>query len=611
MRPPDQAPGSEGMGGFGSLDRAMGYMAPYWLTALGAVVSMMAVAGANLISPQLVRQAIEGIVAGDFAEIRVATAGLLGIAVARGLFNFTQGYLAEKTSQGAAYDLRNLIYGKLQTLSFSYHDQAQTGQLMTRVTSDVEMVRQFTGQGFLQLVNALFMIVGTATILLVTNWRLAILALLTLPYILLVSGSFLRRAQPLFFAIQARLAALNTILQENLAGVRVVKAFVREAYEAERYARANEDLLNENLKVVRIFNTNFPLTFFIANLGTLVVVWFGGTLVMDGRLSLGELVAFNMYLGFLMFPVLTLGMIATAMARASASASRIFEVIDAESEVRDRPGAQPLPPIRGRVAFEDVSFRYVGAERNVLEHVSFVAEPGHTVAIVGTTGAGKSTIINLVPRFYDVTGGRVTVDGYDVRDVTLESLRGQIGIVLQDTLLFSGTIRENIAYGAPNATLEDVVRVAKLAQAHDFILEQPEGYNTKIGEKGVGLSGGQMQRIAIARALLLDPRILILDDSTSSVDAETEYQIQQALDQLMGTRTSFVIAQRISTVRNADLILVLDNARIVSRGTHEELLATSALYGEIVASQLRDDTPVLAGALSQASDVVGPPGTEG
>ena len=551
---------------------------------------MLLVAAANLVFPQLIRYAIdEGITAGSFSAILWAAAGLLGVAVVRGLFSFLQGYLAERASQGAAYDMRNQVYGKLQTLSFAFHDQVQTGQMMTRVTSDVDMVRQFTGQGFLQLVSATLMILATAAALLLMNWRLALLTLPVLPLVFAVFGGFARRAMPLFTGVQQRLSALNTILQENLAGVRVVKAFVREAYEAERYDRANESLLQQNLRVVRTFSTAFPLTFFIASLGTLAVIWAGGNQVIGGELTVGELVAFNTYLGILVFPAFMLGMISALVARASASAKRVFEVLDAPVEVKNKPGAQPLPAVQGRVVFEDVSFRYVGAERNVLEHVSFVAEPGQTIAIVGSTGSGKSTVINLIPRFYDVTGGRVTIDGYDVRDVTLESLRGQIGIVLQDTLLFSGTIRDNIAYGRPTASMEDIVQAARLAQAHDFILEQPQGYDTRIGEGGVGLSGGQMQRIAIARALLLDPRVLIMDDSTSSVDAETEYQIQRALDELMGSRTSFVIAQRISTVRNADLILLLDNARILARGTHEELLASSALYGEIVASQLRDD----------------------
>ena len=575
------------------LRRILGHMRPYWATACGAFLSMLLVAAANLVSPQLIRGAIdEGITKGDFSAIMRFTAGLVALALGRGLFNFAQGYLAERTSQGVAYDLRNQIYGRLQTLSFSFHDQSQTGQLMTRVTSDVEMVRQFTGHMFFQMLSALITVFGTAALLVAMNWRLALLSLAILPLVFLTVGYFMRGAHPLFTGVQQRLATLNTILQENLAGVRVVKAFVREAHEAERYSRANEDLFGQNLKVVRTFSTAFPLTFFIASLGTLAVIWNGGNQVIDGETTIGELVAFNTYLGFLMFPAFMLGMVSAGVARAGASAKRIFEVIDAQSEVVEKPDAIALCPAEGRVAFEDVSFRYVGMERDVLQHVSFVAEPGMSVAIVGTTGAGKSTIINLIPRFYDVSGGRVTLDGHDVRDLTLESLRAQIGMVLQDTILFSGTIRENIAYGAPDASLEEIVRVAKLAQAHDFIVEQPDGYDTKIGEGGVGLSGGQMQRIAIARALLLDPQVLILDDSTSSVDAETEYQIQQSLLELMKDRTSFIIAQRVSTVRNADLILVLDQHSIVARGTHEELLATNALYGEIVASQLQDDVPL-------------------
>jgi ATP-binding cassette subfamily B protein len=293
----------------------------------------------------------------------------------------------------------------------------------------------------------------------------------------------------------------------------------------------------------------------------------------------------------MIFPLMMIGMLSAMVARASASARRIFEIVDAQSEVIDRPDATPLPPVQGRVAFEDVSFRYIGGERDTLSHVSFSAEPGQTVAILGATGSGKSTIINLIPRFYEVTDGRVSVDGYDVREVTLDSLRSQVGIVLQETTLFSGTIRDNIAYGRPDASDQDVIEAAKAAQAHDFIVEMPDGYQTRVGGRGVGLSGGQRQRIAIARALLIDPHILILDDSTSSVDAETEYQIQQALDRLMVGRTSFVIAQRISTVRNADLIIVLDQGRLAARGTHEELLDESPVYAEIVYSQLREDAP--------------------
>ncbi len=578
-----------------SLRRALRYLGPYWTTAGAAFFSLLLVSISNLASPQFLRLAIDGgIVGGQWSAILLAAAGLLGVAALRGVFTFLQGYLSEKASQGVAYDLRNEIYAKLQSLSFSYHDQAQTGQLMTRVTSDVELVRQFIGQGFLQLIGALVMLAGSLAVLLIMNWRLALATMTIMPFIFLVIGRFVRTVQPQFRLVQMKLGALNTILQENLAGARVVKAFAREEHEKVRFGSANRELLDQNIRVTWATSTTFPIIFNFASLGTLIVIWYGGNQVIGGTLSLGELVAFNNYLGFLMFPIFMLGMIAAMMTRAAASAQRVFEVLDARSEVQERPDAIALPPIQGTVAFEDVSFRYVGSEHDALSHVSFVAEPGQTVAIVGTTGSGKSTIINLIPRFYDVQSGRVTIDNHDVRDVTLGSLRGQIGIVLQETVLFSGTIRENIAYGAPNATQEQIEAVAKIAQAHDFILEQPQGYDTRIGEGGVGLSGGQMQRVAIARALLLNPKVLILDDSTSSVDAETEYQIQRAMDELMVGRTSFIVAQRISTVRNSDKILLLDGARIVAQGSHEDLLTSSDLYVEIVASQLRDDSIALS-----------------
>lgn len=574
-----------------SLRRSLGFLVPYWPIAAAAFLSMVVTALTNLAAPQFLRIAIDGgIVGGGVDSLVLASAGLLGVAAFRGISTFLQGYLSEKASQSVAYDLRNAIYAKLQGLSFSYHDQAQTGQLMTRVTSDVEMIRGFIGQGFLQLLGAIFMLLGSAAILFAMNWRLALVSLSIVPFVFLVFGRFVRTVQPLFRIVQAKLGALNTVLQENLAGVQVVKAFAREPHEVERFGRANADLLEQNIRTVRAVSTTFPIIFFFGNVATFIVIWYGGNEVIGGALTIGELVAFNSYMGFLMFPLFMLGMVAANVARAGASADRIFEVLDAESEVKELPGARRLPPIQGRVEFQDVSFRYAGAGQDALSSVNFVAEPGQTVAIVGTTGSGKSTIINLIPRFYDPTGGRVLVDGHDVREATLDSLRSQIGIVLQETVLFSGTIRENIAYGVPEATQEEIERVARVAQAHDFILEQPQGYDTRIGEGGVGLSGGQMQRVAIARALLLSPRVLILDDSTSSVDAETEYQIQRAMDGLLKGRTSFVIAQRISTVRDADLILLLDGAQIVAQGSHEELLESSELYCEIVSSQLRDDS---------------------
>jgi ATP-binding cassette subfamily B protein len=515
-------------------------------------------------------------------------AALVGVAIIRGMFNFLQGYLSEKTSQGVAYDLRNVIFEKLQTLSFSYHDRAQTGKLMTRMTSDVELVRLFVGNGLLQLISALVMLVGAIVIMLIMNWQLAMIILALIPVILVILFLFVSRVMPVSQKVQQELGALNTILQENLAGLRVVKAFAQEKYEIRRYGNKNEELLVINMDLVRIFSKYFPTLFFIANLGVVAVVWVGGLQVIGLNLSVGELVAFTGYLSFLLMPMFMIGMIGSMLSRAEASAHRLFEVVDAESDVQEEQNAISLTEVRGDVEFKNVSFRYIGAESNVLSEISFAVPPGKTVAILGKTGSGKSTIINLIPRFYDVTEGQVLIDGHDVRDVIIDSLRSQIGIVLQETTLFSGTIRENIAYGKPDAEFDEIVSAAKTAQAHEFIVALPDGYDTLVGERGVGLSGGQKQRIAIARALLVNPKILILDDSTSSVDAETEYKIQQALELLMENRTSFVIAQRISTVRNADLILLLDEQHLIDQGTHDELVRTSELYAEILATQFGD-----------------------
>jgi ATP-binding cassette subfamily B protein len=395
--------------------------------------------------------------------------------------------------------------------------------------------------------------------------------------------------QPLFIKVQTKLSALNTILQENLAGIKVIKAFATEPREQKRFDRSAEVLMQQQIEVQRIFAFLFPVIFLIANLGQAAVLYFGGQQIINGTLTIGEWQKFSLYLVFVFFPLGQLGFIVTQMSQAAASANRVYEILDAPNEVTDKPGATVLPPVRGEVAFEDVSFRYFGSSEPVLKGVSFSAAPGQTVAILGATGSGKSSVINMIPRFYDVTGGRVTIDGHDVRDVTLESLRTQIGIVLQETNLFTGTIRDNIAFGRPEASDEEVFAAAKAAAAHEFITSFPDGYNTPVGERGTTLSGGQKQRIAIARALLLNPRILILDDSTSSVDVQTEMVIQHALDRLMKGRTSFVIAQRISTVLNADNIVVLDKGRVAAQGKHQELMEESEIYAEIYRSQLVED----------------------
>ncbi len=620
------------------LGRALRYLGHYRMTAVIAYTALFISTGAMLMVPRLVSHIIDEVTGGvsantilglpeqaipqvaaqqgttvaalqskaDGAESAIIAAGIaiIAFAIARGLFSFVMNYMAERLSQSIAFDFRNELFSKIQHLSFSYHDQNQTGQLMIRATDDVEKVRMFIGQGLLFALQALVMLVGTLFILLTTNVKLTLVALPILPLALLMFLVFGIASQSLFRNLQIRLSNLNTILQENLAGIRVVKAFVREKHEQERFDVAVKEHLKWNLKISIIFSVIFPLTFLLANLGQAAVLYAGSTQILDGTLTLGQWQEFSLYLVYVFFPLAQLGMIISLMSQASASATRIFEILDATNDVQDAPDAREMTGVKGNVQFENVSFRYFKSGDYVLKDVSFEAQPGQTVALLGATGSGKTTIINLLPRFYDATEGRVLIDDTDVRDVTLSSLRSQIGIVLQETTLFSGTIRDNIAFGRPDATDEEVIGAAKAAAAHDFIMSFPQGYDTPVGERGATLSGGQKQRVAIARALVLDPRLLILDDSTSSVDLATEYQIQKALDKLMKGRTSFVIAQRISTVVNADLILVLEKGRVVARGTHEELMENSPIYVEIYNSQLVDDAEVTGDVEAVSEEVL-------
>jgi ATP-binding cassette subfamily B protein len=534
------------------------------------------------------------------AALMTAVIAILVFAVVRGLFAFLQSYWAERNSQDVAFDMRNDIFAKVQKLSFSYHDRNQTGQLMVRATDDVEKVRQFIGQGLLQLVGAVLLLVGTLIILTATNTRLMLVVLPILPLALAVFMIFGIVSQPLFAKVQMRLSALNTSLQESLAGIKVIKAFNRERMEQARFKQSAEALMKQQINVSRVLTFLFPLVFLIANLGQAAILFFGGRQIINNTLTLGEWQEFSLYLVYIFLPLAQFGFIITQLGQASASANRVFEILDAKNDVVNKPGALELPPVKGQVKFSGVTFRYFSSGQPVLKNVSFEAEPGQRVALLGATGSGKTTIINLIPRFYDPSEGQVLIDGHDLRDITVESLRAQIGIVLQETTLFAGTIRENIAFGKPDATMEEIITAAESAAAHEFIMSFPEGYDTMVGERGTTLSGGQKQRIAIARALLLNPRILILDDSTSSVDLATEAKIQQALDRLMENRTSFVIAQRISTVRYADQILVLDKGEVVARGRHDELMEDSPIYAEIFNSQLVDDRAAVAAELAQA-----------
>jgi len=585
-------------GGPKAVKRALGYLRGYrWETA-GALLSLLLVSAANLGAPQLIRWAIDdGVARGDRRVVWLSVLGLVGLALARSLFNFLQGYLAERASQGVAFDLREELFARIQRLSFSYYDQAQTGQLLTRLTNDVEQVRLFVGGGVVQLAASAAMLAGCATLLFALDWAIALAALGTILPILFAMRRFVGKMGPMFGGLQMMLAKLNTTLQEALRGIRVVRAFSGEQREIARYEQTNQAVLGQNVQLVETISQNFQLVFFFANLGTLAVVAVGGWQIFRGHLQVGGLIAFNSYLAYLLMPIITLGLLAAQLSRAGASAVRVFELLDTAIEVVDRPDAKPLPALQGALEFRDVHFRYAGGEQPTLRGLDFRVEPGQLVALLGTTGSGKSTVINLIPRFYDVSSGSVRIDGHDVSEVTLSSLRSQIGVVLQDALLFSGSVRDNIAYGRPDATIEQVRAAAEAAQASEFIEALPQGYDTLVGERGLGLSGGQRQRLAIARVLLTDPRLLILDDSTSAVDAHTEAAIRDALDRLMRSerRTAIVIAQRLSTVRDADLILVLDEGRVVAQGRHEELLASSALYNEILGSQLEGErTPLKA-----------------
>lgn len=570
------------------LRRLLSYLAPYRKEAILAYGSLLGVTAMNLIVPRLISIVIDHALAGGSrAFLLQAGAAIIGISAIKAIFAFGQRYLTEWLSFRTAYDLRNAFYDHVQRLSFAYHDSAQTGQLMSRATSDVDMVRQFIGSGLMEAINIALMLVTTLVILLSSDWRLTLVALLPIPLLTYLAIRFGRVIRPRFRDIQAQLAKLSTLLQESLAGVRVVKAFAREPYESRRFAEENRKLLQQRLQVMRLWGLNFPAMSFLIGLSTLLILWYGGRRVVAGEMTIGALVAFNSYVLMLAWPVQRLGWLVDIVSRTLASGERLFEILDTSSPVQERPDAIEMPPIQGYVRFEDVSFAYAEA-RPVLHHISLEAKPGQVIALLGATGSGKSTITNLIPRFYDVSAGRITIDGIDIRDVTLKSLRRQIGIVLQESFLFSATIHDNIAYGRPDASMEEIIQAARIARAHDFIMSFPDGYDTWVGERGVTLSGGQKQRISIARALLMNPRILILDDSTSSVDTNTEYEIQQALGELMKGRTTFVIAQRLTTVLHADQILVLDQGRIIERGTHDELLALNGAYRQIYDLQLRD-----------------------
>ncbi len=569
--------------------RLLPYLRPYWGQVALSLLLLLALTGLGLVVPAIIQKVIDiGIQNKDLAYLLNSALLILGIGAVHAVLVYFQRYLSEWVAQKIGYDLRNRLYDHIQHLPFTFHDHAQTGQLISRCIEDVRAIQNFAGTGLVELVRVILLLVGVSALLFVASPRLAAIALLPLIPLMLMAGDFGRRIGGYFLNVDRALGDLSARLQENVSGVQVVRAFANEPHEMERFRASNRLLYQSRVRVVTEWAKIMPSTNFLIAAGTMLILWFGGRMVLNGELTIGELVAFNSYVLMLGVPAQQLTWLVNAAGEAIAGVQRAYEILDTQPAIQSPPGAEILPALSGLVEFDNVCFQYAGEKAAALQDIHVSVQPNQLIALIGPTGSGKTSLVNLIPRFYDVSQGSVRVDGQDVRTVDLVSLRRQIGIVLQTSLLFSTSLRENIAYGRPEASLDEVIAAAKAAQAHDFILEMAQGYETVVGERGVTLSGGQRQRVAIARALLMDPRILILDDSTSSVDTQTERLIQKALDHLMVGRTTFVIAHRLSTVRRADLILVMDGGRIVERGTHAELLAQDGLYREIYELQLRD-----------------------
>ena len=583
--------------------RLAGRSLPHRRALVLALLVLLAAAGLDVLAPLLVGVAIdvgldiaaeggpggagETVARGTLASLLLAVGILLGAGAARGLSKYGQAWLGERISQRMAYDFRNDIYDRLQRLSYAYHDRAQIGQIMSRATQDVEGVRTFVSMGVLRFLYVLALCSAVYGLMIAANAKVGLAALAFAPAIAIQGTWSSARLRPIWLRVQDLQGQMANVLQENLTGQRVVKAFSRADFEQRKFDAKVDELFRHSYATSRFQAFNEPFLQSLWLLSLAVVFWLGAQEVQAGRMEPGQLAAFLLWLTLLQVPVRSIGWIIMMFARAHSTGSRIFEILDAESAVRERPGARPIRPGPGAVRFEGVSFGYDPAAP-VLRGIDLDARPGETIALLGRTGSGKSTVVNLLPRFYDVSAGRISIDGQDVRDLTLESLRNAIGIVQQDLFLFVGTIRDNIRYGRPGASDAEVEAAARAARIHGFVEEMPEGYDTWVGERGVTLSGGQRQRISIARTLLRDPRVLILDDSTASVDMRTEYEIHETLRALMERRTTFVIAQRLRTVKEADQILVLSGGEIAERGRHGELLARDGFYRRIYDLELRD-----------------------
>jgi ATP-binding cassette subfamily B protein len=563
------------------------YLKPYLWKILFNMLILLSVTGLSLVVPQIIQGVIDqGLKAGATAFLVRSALILVAIGAGTAILNLGQRYLTEWIGAHVGYDLRNAMYDRIQYLSFTYHDHSTTGQLINRCIEDVRAVQSFAGDSLVQMVQLGVLSVGVVTVLITRNPWLAVIALLPLVPMVMMTTDFGVRITRLFYDVDNTLGDLSAQLQENVSGAQVVRAFAREPHEIERFDEINHSYFKARVKVISEMSKVMPTTSLLITVGTILILMVGGPLVLQGKMTVGELVAFNAYLLILSGPVQQLAWLVNAIGESEAGAQRVLEILEHAPEIQSPAGAAALGTLSGRVEFRQVSLRYQDEKIDALSDINLTVEPNQLIALIGQTGSGKTSLVNLIPRFYDVSDGAVLVDGMDVQRVDLVSLRRQIGIVLQSSLLFSDSIRENIRYGRSEATDEEIYAAAKAAQAHDFIVKFAEGYETLVGERGVTLSGGQRQRIAIARALLMNPRILILDDSTSSVDTQTEKLIQEALDRLMEGRTTFVIAHRLATVRRADLIVVMADGRIVQRGRHDELLAQGGLYKEIHDLQL-------------------------
>ncbi|MBP3231619.1 ABC transporter ATP-binding protein [Anaerovibrio sp.] len=568
--------------------RLLMYIKPYIKHLILAVFCIIMAAGANLYLPWIIKDMIDKVLMDrDMYMLNLIAIGILVVMFIRGVFYYGQSYLVSYVGERVIIDVRSVLFRKFQHMPLAYYDKQQTGTVMSYITNDVAAMQNAIVNNLIEMVTESSILIGSLVMMVYLDWRLSLLTLMTIPLVGYAMKIFGKKLKSSGTIIQERMADITSMLQESISAIRVVKSFVREAYEIKRFEKQNLLNFQAAMRNVKLMSLLTPTVEFLAAVAVTFIVWFGGYEVVNETITAGELVAFLTYAVNLANPVKRLSRVYGAIQKAMAAADRVFDVMDMDEQIKDRPDAKVLPDIDGRVVFDDVTFSYKEGQ-HALTHVSLTAEPGQMIALVGPSGSGKSTIANLIPRFYDIDEGSISIDGFDVRDVTTDSLRKQIGLVPQETMLFSTTVMENIRYGRLDASDEEIIEASKAANADEFIRELPDGYNTKIGERGLNLSGGQRQRLAIARAILKNPRVLILDEATSALDTESEKIVQDALDKLMQGRTSFVIAHRLSTIFNANQIFVVENGHVIEHGTHEELLSLGGLYSNLYHIQFRN-----------------------